>query len=102
MVIAIKATQRKRAAEAAEVTDETVKSWIANENAPRFVETVRLARKVPKIRAALYELIDGREIDAQVHHKVLPLLDVLHQVAQGGGEMAELAHKTLKEFAGQG
>lgn len=95
---AAKTVRRKELAKLADVTDETVKSWFANGNAPRFVESMRLGNTVPQIEAAIIELLRDGEHNPHHDRPVGFLLSGLVAIAAKGGESAKLAKEALARF----
>jgi hypothetical protein len=82
----------------ADTTDETVKDWRDGSRTPRLATAIRMARKVPKIKAAICELIEAGALNPE-HHKLLAVLeDALVGIACTEGEAGESARKALLEY----
>lgn len=91
----------KRISYLANATDESVKGWRAERHVPGFTKAMRLGRRVPAIRNAIYEILDGGEPRNTSHERLVTLLlGHLTEIAVRGDEVsAARARRALQEFA---
>lgn len=85
----------------ADATPDTIANWRALRSGPRFANAIRVARKVPKLKAAIIELLDMGDAAGPSPFRLIAILfDALLEIAKCEDEIAAArARKALMEFA---
>jgi hypothetical protein len=95
---AVRALPVKRAAEYADVTEETVKNWRQDRNAPRTVETMKLGQKSALIEFAIIDILRQGRSNPEPDRLIAVLVNGLLEIADKGGEGGRAAKRVLDKF----
>lgn len=80
--------------------EATVKAWRAARNAPQTAKTIRLAQRVPRIKEAIYNLIEAGDLNSRRERLFKMMFSSLVEIAASGDEIASRhARKVLDEFS---
>lgn len=85
----------------ATVTDATVesaKNWRAGDNAPSLANAIKLARRIPKVKWLIHEMIEEGEEQVGSSRFVTELVTTLLRIAEGDSESASLAKTALHQM----
>lgn len=86
----------------ADTTPETVANWRARRSSPRFANAIKVAQRVPQLKAAIIELLGDPRIQngPAPERLITPLFNALLEIARSSDEIAaRRAQDALREFA---